>query len=438
MKELEQWMFRKMQEEFASAMKKALELLDQQILEARDRERYRVKDERETSVNTVFGNVRFKRRLYQDRQSGKYVYLLDQMLQFERRGKVSPHLEETAIAFASQGPSYRDSEKRLEQLLGYNALSHQAIREKLLAKAEQDTVAEARRPARVLFVEADGLYTKLQRSKKRGMENAIAVVHEGWEKNGKRVRLKHKQHYLHTGGGDFWEGFGDFLMKRYEVDENTWLVVNGDGAAWIGECESYFHQCLYTLDRFHVARDLKRYVGHLPSVWETVRRSLAGQDATALIAAAEGVAEEEIAQELRQDWKRYKSYLKRHRTHLDDYRKTLQAHGIDTSAMRPMGSAESQMRIFAKRTKRGGYSWSERGVRAMLKTMMRSKEAGVVMIAGTGQERKQAKARSAVNMRRLMKNVTQEVKGCVTGMIRLLQGPRQSSTTGMALRGLRG
>jgi hypothetical protein len=30
---------------------------------------------------------------------------------------------------------------------------------------------------------------------------------------------------------------------------------------------------------------------------------------------------------------------------------TLQAHGIDTSGMRPMGSAESQMRIFAKRTK---------------------------------------------------------------------------------------
>ncbi|SMF43068.1 UPF0236 family transposase-like protein, partial [Paenibacillus barengoltzii] len=66
MKEIEQWIFRKMQEEFARAMKQVLEALDQQILEQRDRERYRVKDERETSVNTVFGNVRFKRRLYCD------------------------------------------------------------------------------------------------------------------------------------------------------------------------------------------------------------------------------------------------------------------------------------------------------------------------------------------------------------------------------------
>lgn len=438
MKELEQWMFRKMQEEFAGAMKTALEMLDQRILEERDRKRFRVKEERETSVNTVFGAIRFKRRLYHDRQSGKYVYLLDQMLQFEGRGKVSPHLEETAIAFACQGPSYRDSAKRLEQLLGYTVLSHQAIREKLLAKAKIETHAEERRSPRVLFVEVDGLYTKLQRSKKRGMENAIAVVHEGWQKNGKRVQLKNKQYYLHTAGGDFWEGFGDFLVERYEMDENTWLVVNGDGAPWIGEWESYFHQCLYMLDRFHVARDLKRFVGHLPRVWEAVRNALAKPDAAALLAAVESVADQEIAQEYRQDWNAYKDYLQRHRKHLDDYRKTLQEKGIDTSAMRPMGSAESQMRIFAKRTKRGGYSWSERGIKAMLKMMIRCKEAGKVRIATSRQEKKQAKALGTVNMRKLMKNVTQEVKGYVRGMIRLLHGAKQSSTTGMALKGLRG
>ncbi|PDO09135.1 MAG: hypothetical protein BLM47_14350 [Candidatus Reconcilbacillus cellulovorans] len=42
------------------------------------------------------------------------------------------------------------------------------------------------------------------------------------------------------------------------MDEQTWLVVNGDGAEWIGECESYFHRCVYTLVRFHVARSLRR------------------------------------------------------------------------------------------------------------------------------------------------------------------------------------
>jgi len=438
MKEIEQWLFRKMQEEFAKAMARVLEVLDQQILEQRDRERYRVKEEREASVNTVFGNIRFKRRLYRDRKSGKYVYLLDQLLQFEGRGKVSPHLEETAIAFASQGPSYRDSAKRLKQLLGYDVLSHQAIREKLLAHAEQPVSVVERRPARVLFVEVDGLYTKLQRSNKRGIENAIAVVHEGWEKSGKRVRLKNKQHYLHAGGGDFWEGFGDFLVERYEIDENTWLVVNGDGAPWIGECTSYFHRCLYMLDRYHVARDLKRFVGHLPKVWETVRQSLAKQNAAALLATVEGVSEQEMAEENRKDWKLYKRFLKRHQDHLDDYRNTLQAQGIDTSSMRPMGSAESQMRIFAKRTKRGGYSWSERGVRAMLRTMMRNNETGWMVKMTEGHGSRQTAFQRSVSMRQLLRSVTQQTKGCIAGMIRILQGPKQSSTTGMALKALRG
>jgi len=123
---------------------------------------------------------------------------------------------------------------------------------------------------------------------------------------------------------------------------------------------------------------------------------------------------------------------------LSDYRKTLQAKGIDTSGMRPMGSAESQMRIFAKQTKRGGYSWSERGVRAMLRTMMRMKEAGTVVRTFEGHTSKQETSQQPINMRRLFKNVTQPVKGYIAGMIRILQGPKQSSTTGMALKALRG
>jgi len=431
MKELEQWIFRKLQEEFARAMALVLETMDQHIMEQRDRERYQVKEQREVSVDTVFGTVRFKRRLYLDRNTGKHVFLLDRLLAFEGRRKVSPHLEETAVAFASQGPSYRDSAKRLKQLLGYNVLSHQAIREKLLARAERPMTVVKRRSARVLFVETDGLYTKLQRSKKRGMENAIAVVHEGWERSGKRTRLKHKQHYLHTEEVDFWEGFGDFLAERYEIDENTWLVVNGDGAEWIGECTSYFHRCIYMLDRFHVARDLKRFVGHLPKVWTTVRQALAKQDAGALLAAVEAVKVVEIPEENREAWEAYKSFLKRHRTHLDDYRKVLRAEGIDTIDMRPMGSAEAKMRGFAKRTKRDGYSWSERGVRAMLRTMMRNKENVVITAVAEETAKGQPKQPS---MRKLLKTVTRQAKGCVEGMIRLLQGPKQSSTTGMALR----
>jgi len=97
----------------------------------------------------------------------------------------------------------------------------------------------------------------------------------------------------------------------------------------------------------------------------------------------------------------------------------LQASGIDMSGMRPMGSAEAKMRIFARRTKRGGYSWSESGARAMLSTIMRHLERQVVrMEASEGKK----PAKRTVNVRKLVRDAVRQSKGCIDGMIRLLQG----------------
>jgi hypothetical protein len=439
MKELETLLFRKLQEQFAAGMARILEELDEYLMHQRDHSRFRLKDQREVQIDTIFGTVRFKRRLYQDRVNGQHVFLLDRMLAFDGREKLSPFLEEVAIEFASQGPSYRDSAKRLETLLGYRALSHEAIRDKLIARAEQEATVlpeATRRSARVLFVEVDGLYTSLQRHRKRGMENRMAIVHEGWEQDGSRVRLKYKRHYLHTTKGDFWEGFGDFLVRHYDVDEYTWLVVNGDGAEWIGECESYFHRCIYTLDRFHVARELRRFLGHLPETWQKVRQTLAAFDADTLLATVDSVPEAKIPEVHRNEWRKYVAYLRRHRAHLIDYRKVLREAGIDTTGMRPMGSAEAQMRVMAKRTKRGGYSWSVRGVQAMLRAIM-ARQEGRRLSGQTTAKKHALQLQPMVRVKDLLRDVKEQAKGYIDGMFRLLHGPYQSSPTGLALKGLR-
>src|SRR5690606_23337631 len=49
---------------------------------------------------------------------------------------------------------------------------------------------------------------------------------------------------------------------------------------------------------------------------------------------------------------------------LGDYRNWLKDQGIDTTGMRPMGSAEGTMSVFAKRLK-NGRSWVDKGVSAM-------------------------------------------------------------------------
>ena len=58
---------------------------------------------------------------------------------------------------------------------------------------------------------------------------------------------------------------------------------------------------------------------------------------------------------------------------LEDYRIWLQEKGIETEGMRPMGSAESTMSVFASRVK-NGRSWSDKGIQAFLNFMVGLKD----------------------------------------------------------------
>ena len=441
MKELEMTLFQQLQAMFAEAMVRCLEELDNWIMENRDRSRFRLHELRHVTMSTSFGEITFARRLYRDRKKRTYVYLLDQSLSFDGQSGMSPRLEEWAVELATVGPSYHEAARQIEALLGYRAISHETIRQRLMAKAEQAAavVPKEKKKADVLFVEVDGLFTKLQGTRRRSKENRMAIIHEGWERNGNRVKLRNKTHYLHTGSGDtFWEGFGDFLVDHYDVDEETWLVVNGDGAKWIGECTSYFHRCIYILDRFHVARDLKHYLRDLPTHWKAACRALAAYDPQGLLAAVDAVPSDRIREDSREDWERFKAFLHRHQSHLIDYRKVLEARGIDTKGMRPMGSAESQMRVFAKRTKRGGYSWSDRGVQAMLRSIIARKEGHSFFTAHETIESKDKKSAAPFRLQQLFKKPRDVTTGVTNGILRTLHTSRQSSPLGMALKGLRG
>lgn len=58
-------------------------------------------------------------------------------------------------------------------------------------------------------------------------------------------------------------------------------------------------------------------------------------------------------------------HLEKYPEALGDYREWLKKHGIETKGMRPMGSAEATMSVFAKRLK-NGRSWVDKGVSAMM------------------------------------------------------------------------
>ena len=68
-------------------------------MENRDKKKYRHKGLRETSVNTVMGEIRYKRVMYEVQEEGitKTVYLLDEKLNISVEGKVSSNLVEKVV-----------------------------------------------------------------------------------------------------------------------------------------------------------------------------------------------------------------------------------------------------------------------------------------------------------------------------------------------------
>src|SRR5690625_3832440 len=132
MKELERIVYRSLQKSFSEAMEKILIEMDTVIAENRDKSRFQLKDKRRLSFDSMFGHVDLQRNYYLDRETGKYVSLLDQHLAFDGRQMISPVVQDLAIELAVSGVSYRQASDALEKLLGYPVISHEGIRQQVL------------------------------------------------------------------------------------------------------------------------------------------------------------------------------------------------------------------------------------------------------------------------------------------------------------------
>ena len=124
-------------------IKLMLEAYDKKLMENRDKKKYRHKGLRETSVNTVMGEVKYKRVMYEVQEEGirKIVYLLDETLKISVEGKVSSNLVEKVIETVPVTDSYRKAEEVVDTTTN-TSLSHEKIRRVILKVGDKITNKE--------------------------------------------------------------------------------------------------------------------------------------------------------------------------------------------------------------------------------------------------------------------------------------------------------
>lgn len=278
-------------------IKLLLESYDKKLMNSRDKKKYRHKGLRETSVNTVMGDVRYKRAMYEISEEGvrKTVYLLDEVLNISTEGKVSSNLAQKVIETVPVTDSYRKAEKVIEGTTN-TTLSHEKIRNIVVKIGERITNKEKEerklfdkkqliaglKEVTALFEEADGLWInlqgkdrkeKLEKNKKKAerenkefnprmkikTELKLHVMYEGWKKDDVRHSLVNKQYIAGIMKPKEIAKLRDArVFTQYDESKIKLRVTNGDGAKWTKGITA--KGGIYQKDQFHIMQEIVRDV----------------------------------------------------------------------------------------------------------------------------------------------------------------------------------
>lgn len=379
-KELEEALWSAMRREFSRACQLILEELDNVIKGLVDPDRYVVKGVQTRSLATLLGtDVAFTRRRYIDKETGKYMYLLDEALELPHRERISPGLRATVLTQATTTSSYRKAAESIKALVGFSAVSHETVRQvvKSVGSGIQEAISNAledpqgQRKVKVLFAEVDGLNIPLQRTKTRRVEEKVLTLHEGWA-----PRYPKSQEYRLVGlkqfrsnAEDFWEQASRFAYSHYDIDENTVVVINGDRASWIRKGVESFPNAIYQIDRWHLLRDVRYLFSGHKKVYRAIRKALDSDDVTGARFLAELAKGTHVLDPNKR--KKAEQLIKDLATMPEatvDYRLRLKTRGVCVEGFRGLGAAESQMDRLSDRMK-GGRSWSLAGEAAMMEIL---------------------------------------------------------------------
>ena len=290
----------------ASVIKKILEKMDYEFRIAPDRiQRYYVKNRRERTIITIFGEVRYWRTEYIDRTTKKPFIYVDEEIGLIRRQRYDSVVAAMAYEQYSHQVAMAEVGKNLGRMIsGFRLdadrekydISRQQIFNMINRFSSIKTASPlARETPDTLYIMADEKFIHLQQEMEEWRQDCrdkgytekdisameknkhfsemvkLAVVFTAREqelnKDGKPLktpRWKLKDTYYMAFPHDskrFWECVADELAKIYDMDKVKRIYILGDGAEWIkaGASELTTQHCKvkFALDRYHLAKAIR-------------------------------------------------------------------------------------------------------------------------------------------------------------------------------------
>jgi len=356
-------------------------ILDEELAESREKDRFVLKEVRERKILTMMGPVTLKRRYYHDEKEDRHCALLDEALELESRTRLSPALRDVGAKLATD-MSYGQAARVLKTILG-ERFSRQSIWNAVqmfgeTLKEETRAACEAlfehgriEKPAKdhpeCLFGEVDGCVISLQRQLMRKAEMKVGVWYEGWQKKPvarEEYELVHKRYVASgTSARDLWERMTVEGQRRYGLSEVPHVYAGGDGASWIKAGASWMGAERFKVDGFHLKRLLSRAFG-FEGLTRVVGQLQAGQHDDAMKTLA-GKAIAEPDEGKREQMAKAMHWVMEQRGNLE--RIVFPKKEKSELLWRQLGTMERHADlVVAERFKKRGMSWSPDGAENLL------------------------------------------------------------------------
>lgn len=215
------------------------------------------------TIISIFGEINFERRYYQDKETKERIYLLDQFLKLEKRERMLPNVKERLIEEARE-TSYR----RAGEKASYGTeISKQTVKNeisKIDFKAKIMEEKENKKKVKKLYIIADEDHVHLQ---KGGIEEPrLIIVYDSIIAKGKRIELRNKKHFRGIYSkkiDDLWEEVITYIENNYDTEYLEKVYISGDGANWIKTGLEWIIKSIYVLDEFHMKKAVNGIVGRI-------------------------------------------------------------------------------------------------------------------------------------------------------------------------------
>lgn len=228
---------------------------------------------RQRTLITIFGKLTYKRHRYLiwNKTGYRFVYLSDIALGIKKYQRITTHLQIKILSLIAKGKRYQDISDCFPHLnITTNTITNIINRIKL-DSLEEITMKKVK-PIKLdqyLYVNIDDTFLNLkENNKKQQYRIRVILFHTGYDleksrpnkkilKNSRIFMFLNKKNQYYDNQLMF-EKIQNLAKAFYNNIDKAKIIISGDGASWIRNCQKYWPNSIYLLDRFHMIRKLRQ------------------------------------------------------------------------------------------------------------------------------------------------------------------------------------